>query len=409
MEGLTITYIIMFFFGIYFLMLFVLLSTKNRKSIYFYPEAKKFLPITVIIPAYNEENTILDTIKAVINMNYPQGKKEIIIVNDGSKDNTRRIVERFIKNRKGIFLLNKPNSGKADSLNQAIKIAKGELIAVVDADSYPERESLRKMVGFFEEDEKVAAVTSRVLVKNRKNLIEKFQDFDYEIIAWDRKILDFINCVYVTNGPLSVYRKRIVQKVGGFDTKNLTEDIEITWNLLSKNYKTKMCYSARVFTSVPDNFRQWNKQRVRWNLGGLQTIFKYKRFFFRGETLFGYFVMAYIFLSFILALIGFIMLSRFVLMKLKLYALSIPLFFRGYSVLSPLEFNLAITLVLLLGIIFTILSIFYYKYIIHNGDVKNKTIFSILIYTFIYRSFYMVPLVDSMIKLIKGDLRWYTK
>jgi cellulose synthase/poly-beta-1,6-N-acetylglucosamine synthase-like glycosyltransferase len=72
-----------------------------------------------------------------------------------------------------------------------IKIAKGELIAVVDADSYPSQDSLKKMVGYFEEDSNVAAVTSRVLVKNRKNFIERYQDLDYRVIAWSRKIMDF--------------------------------------------------------------------------------------------------------------------------------------------------------------------------------------------------------------------------
>ncbi len=409
MEGITITYIVLFFFGIYFLMLFVLLSWRNVKQVFFYPQAKIFPPITIIIPAYNEEESILDTIKAVINLEYPSEKKDVIIVNDGSTDKTREVIEKFIKKKKGIFLLNKANSGKADSLNAAIKLAKGELIAVVDADSYPKKDALLKMAGFFEQDKNVAAVTSRVLVKNRNNLIEKFQDFDYEIIAWDRKILDFINCVYVTNGPLSIYRKDLVKKVGGFDPKNLTEDIEITWNLLSNNYKTHMSYSAEVYTTVPDNFIQWNKQRVRWNLGGLQTIWKYRKFFMKGETLFGYFVMSYIFMSFILALIGFIMLARFLIIKLKFFALLIPLFFKGYSPSLSLNLSIYLTLVFILGIIFTFLSILYYKYLIYKGDIKKKSMFSLLVYIFIYRTLYIIPLVISLYKLIKGDIRWYTK
>ncbi len=411
MESLTILYIIMFFFGIYFLMLFILLSLKNRNFIFHTPKPTIFPTISIIIPAYNEQDTILETITAVLAMDYPFGKKQVIVVNDGSRDNTRKIVEEFIqKNRPwGLTLLNKANSGKADSLNAAIKLAKGELMAVVDADSYPKKDALMNMIGFFEEDKEVAAVTSRVLVKNRKNLIERFQDFDYEIIAWDRKILDFINCVYVTNGPLSIYRTELIRKIGGFDTKNLTEDIEITWNLLSRGYKAKMAYAAEVFTSVPDTFSQWNKQRVRWNLGGLQTIFKYKRFFLRGSTLFGYFIIGYICLSFILALLGFIMITRFFYLKLKFFLFSTPLFFHGYNPIFMLEINFIMTLVFLLGIIFTFLSFAYYKYIIRHGNVKDKNFFYLFIYIFIYRTFYMIPLVVSLYKLIKGDIRWYTK
>ena len=69
-------------------------------------------------------------------------------------------------------------------------------------------------------------------------------NFDYMVVAWSRKVLDFVDSVYVTNGPLSIYRADVIRKIGGFDTKNLTEDIEITWHLLSLGYKTRMSYST---------------------------------------------------------------------------------------------------------------------------------------------------------------------
>jgi cellulose synthase/poly-beta-1,6-N-acetylglucosamine synthase-like glycosyltransferase len=290
----------MFFFGIYFLLLFVILHFRNGNLLYLYPKPKKFPSISLITPAYNEEKSLAETIKALLNVDYPKEKKEILLVNDGSTDKTLAIMKKFAKKYKEIKILDKANSGKADSLNQAIKMAKGELIAVIDADSYPAKDSLLKMVGYFEEDEKMAAVTSKVLVRNKKKFIEKFQDVDYRVIAWSRKILDYIDCVYVTNGPLSVYRKSIVKKVGGFDTKIITEDIELTWNLMSKGYKTKMSYSAIAYTSVPSSINSWIKQRIRWNIGGLQTLKKYRSYFLK-ENLFGYFVITYVSLSFVLS------------------------------------------------------------------------------------------------------------
>jgi len=102
---------------------------------------------------------------------------------------------------------------------------------------------------------------------------------------------------------LSICRADIFKEVGGFDEKNMTEDIELTWNFLSRGYKTKMSYSARVLTFVPKDFKTWVGQRVRWNVGGLQTIFKYGRFFVKNTpNLFGGFVIKYVTLSFALAL-----------------------------------------------------------------------------------------------------------
>jgi len=409
MELITIVYLIMFFFGIYFLMMFLILFYRHRKDIESYPEPKRFPSVSFIVPAYNEEQSISNTINALLAVKYPLGKKEIIVVNDGSKDRTSEIVKSFMKNHKEVKLLDKPNSGKADSINQALKIAKGELVAITDADSYPEPDSLFKMIGYFEEDRNVAAVTSRVLVKNTKNFMEKYQAFDYVVIAWSRKILDYIDSVYVTNGPLSIYRSEVVKNLGGFDTKNLTEDIEITWRILSKGYKTRMSYSTNVYTTVPSDFKKWVNQRVRWNLGGLQTIMKYRKYIFRGKNFFGFFVIPYVTLSFFLALIGVALFMRYIWIKSSIWIFSIPYFLRGYNPFRFMEFSLPITLLLILGLIFFILAIWYYKAAIQGQEIKNKGILSILTYSIIYRSFYTIPLLICLYKLLRKDIRWYTK
>ncbi len=408
MNIVTTIYTVMFFFGIYFLFLFILLYSRYKKELSEYPKPTRFPKISFLTAAYNEEDSISDTIEALLKLDYPKDKKEIIIINDGSKDKTAEIVRNFMKKHKEVKLLDKKNSGKADSLNKGIKIATGELIAVVDADSYPEKDSLMKMVGYFE-DLKVAAVTSRVLVKNNKNFIERYQDFDYIVIAWTRKLLDFINSVYVTNGPLSVYRKDLVLKVGGFDVKNMTEDIEITWNLLSKGYKTKMSYSTKVYTTTPKTFSHWINQRVRWNLGGLQTLAKYRKFFFRSENLFGYFVMGYVSLSFFLSLIGIFLILRLLYLKLSLFFWSIPYIFEGYNPFMFFEFNFSITILIILAAMFFFLSFVYYKLALKGSETKYKKIKNILIYTFIYRPLYLIPLIISIYKLIKGEIGWYTK
>jgi len=399
----------MFFFGNFFLVMFLLLYIRNKEKLFDYPKLEKYPEITFLVPAYNEGESILGTLKALIDVKYPKDKKKILVINDGSTDNTSEIVKKFMKSHKEIMLFDKPNSGKADSLNQALKKVTTELFAVVDADSYPDKEAVMQMVGYFESDNDIAAVTSRVLVKNRKNFIEKFQAVDYAIIAWGRKILDFVDSVYVTNGPLSIYRTIFVKKVGGFDPKNLTEDIELTWNLLSHNYKTKMSYSAKVHTVVPNTLKQWIKQRVRWNLGGIQTVYKYRSKIFRGENIFGYFVVTYVALSFILALIGFLLVARFVYLKTYFYLLSIPFVAKGYGLINFLSVDFSFGLLFIMGGMFFILSFTYYKVSIRNDDLESKSILTILIYLMIYRPLYLIPLLTALYKIAKRDIRWYTK
>lgn len=409
MEWITPVYLVMFFFGIYFLLMFLLIYRRYKKDFNHSPEPKIFPTISLIVPAYNEEEGIEGTLNCLVNLDYPKGKKKIIVVNDGSTDKTAELVKKFIKKHPEVKLIDKKNSGKADSINQALKTIDTELMAVTDADSFPEKDCLLKMVGYFEQEQNVAAVTSRVLIKNKKNILEKWQDLDYTVIAWSRKVLDYIDSVYVTNGPLSIYRTKVVKDVGGFDTKNLTEDIEITWRLLSKGYQTKMAYGAKVYTTVPSRFMKWSNQRVRWNLGGIQTIFKYKKNILRGTNFFGFFVIPYVTLAFFLSLVGIFLLLRFVWLKVSFYILSLPFLIKGYNPINMIELNFNITLLLILGAMFFVFTIKYYYSAVKNSEMKKLKIISLLSYIFIYRPLYLIPLIIACFRLIKGDIRWYTK
>ena len=148
MEILTIIYLIMFFFGIFFTLIFIRLHNIYGKDLHKFPKPTRFPSISFLVPSYNEEKTLEQTVESLVKVNYPKDKKEIIIINDGSKDNTLTIARALEKKYPFVKVLNKSNSGKADSLNKAIKIAKGELIAVTDADSFPEKNAVLKMIGY---------------------------------------------------------------------------------------------------------------------------------------------------------------------------------------------------------------------------------------------------------------------
>ena len=172
----------------------------------------------------------------------------------------------------------KSNSGgAARPCNIGLEAAKHNYVAITDADSKPEKNILRKMIGFLQSEKNTAGVTCSVLVdKPPKTFIEKLQLIEYIVIAFSRKLLDFINAVYVTPGPFALYKKDKLIEAGKFDEKNMTQDIEIVWALRKIGYDVRMSLDAKVYTSAPKKLKVWWKQRNRWNIGGMQTLIKHK-------------------------------------------------------------------------------------------------------------------------------------
>jgi len=140
-----------------------------------------------------------------------------------------------------------------------------------------------------------------------RTFLEKFQAIEYRVIAFTRKLLGFVDAIYVTPGPLAVYRRTAFDAVSGFDEKNLTEDIEITWHIISKGYTVKMSPVARAYTIAPDKWKVWYRQRIRWNLGGIQTVLKYKKSFLQKGML-GRFIIPFFVSSLLIGVSGIIVL-----------------------------------------------------------------------------------------------------
>ncbi|MEM3405402.1 MAG: glycosyltransferase [Candidatus Pacearchaeota archaeon] len=372
---------------------------------FFYPKSNKRYSVSVLIPAYNEEDSIEETLKHVLKSDY-DNIKEIIVINDGSTDNTKKIVENIIKKEKLVKLLDKKNSGKADSLNQAIKIAKGELVLILDADSYICEDAIRKMVGLFD-DKKVASVTGRILVKNKEKLLERLQAAEYAMIAFSRKLLEFVDGIWVTPGALSMYRKSALIKVGGFDTKNITEDVEITWRLIKNGYKIKMCLAAGTYTIVPNNMKRWWRQRIRWDIGGIQTLIKYKGYLLKRGSL-GYFIIPLFSISMFLGLFGlsvfFYLLIRKLILIYKITYLSkvssVPILTMNDIYITVTVLNFFGIIVFLLGLYFTLIGLR-----VINPGIK-KSFFNLLIYLCLYLSIYPTVLLVSFYKIIKKDIKW---
>ncbi len=406
-ETLTFVYLGYMFIATYFLVLFVLTFFQNRKEIFKDPKPKKKYGISVLVPAYNEEESLEGTIKAILKSTY-KDLIEIIIINDGSKDNTLKIAKELEKKYSKVKVLDKKNSGKADSLNQAIKIAKGELVAVVDADSYPDPNAFSSTVGYFN-DVKTGAVTTRVLVRTKNNLIRRMQAVEYKVIAFTRKLLHFLDAIYVTPGPMALYRKSALLKVGGFDKKNMTEDIEATWNLIHGGYDIRMSFNSKSMTVAPDTLKKWFHQRIRWNIGGYQTILKYKHCFFKKGML-GLFILPFFSISLVLGTFG---LGIFVYRIFRRFAYSY--LSTNYSLasqtailaledinLNPSVLNFFGVIMLILGLAFLFFSL---RFV--NKHINEKEgFFSVFAYSFIYIVLRPIVLIWSLIKFAMGKYSW---
>ena len=241
-------------------------------------DIKSYPVVSVVIPAYNEEETIAKTVDSVLNLDYPKDKLEIIVINDGSKDKTAEIVKTY----SNVTLINQENSGKGVALNKGLDIAKGEFFVCLDADSMVKEDALKKMLPHFENSD-IAAVLPLMKIIKPKTWIQKVQWCEYLINFFYKKLMGILDCIHVAPGPFSVYRKSIIKELGGFDKNNLTEDLEISLRLQKYHYKILQVLNAEVFTTAPDNFKDFYKQRNRWYKGTLLNIWNYRFMIFNPE------------------------------------------------------------------------------------------------------------------------------
>jgi len=269
-------------------------------------ELTQFPFVTITIPAYNEETRIERTLTSILNLNYPKNKLEFIVVNDGSKDKTKKIAEKVIKNNKdfNIRLINHENKGKGAALNTALRQAKGEFFVCLDADSFVEKDGLKKLLPYFTK-KRIACVLPVLKVKKPENLLQRMQWFEYIINMFYKELMSRLNCIHVAPGPFSVYRTEIIKKVGYFDENfNLTEDLEMALRLQSKHYKIIQLLEGDVSTIAPKTIKQLYRQRNRWYKGSIYNTLKYRRMMLnKNYGDFGLIQMPIIILNGILALI----------------------------------------------------------------------------------------------------------
>ncbi|WP_226681713.1 polysaccharide deacetylase family protein [Sutcliffiella horikoshii] len=273
--GLTFLFYSAILLGVLRLIVLVYLSRKQVKQGKETQVDPEFTPfVSVVIAAYNEEKVIGKTVNSILSSDYPAF--EILIVDDGSKDNTAVVVHDSYSNHPLVRLIKKRNGGKSSAVNLGIKEAKGEIIVSLDADTLIAENAISLLVNHFK-NENVAAVSGNVKVGNKGNLLTNWQHIEYVTgFNLERRAFATLNCITVVPGAIGAWRKKAVEEAGYFKEDTLAEDTDITLSLLRNGKKVEFEEKAYAFTEVPEDIKSLAKQRYRWVYGTLQCLWKHR-------------------------------------------------------------------------------------------------------------------------------------
>lgn len=233
--------------------------------------------VSILIPALNEEKVIGRIVQRMTELTYPKDKMEIIVIDDGSTDDTGKIAEQCSKAHSYIKVIHRSEKeggrGKASTLNAGLKHAKGEIILCFDVDYYPQRDILEKLTKEFA-DPKVGAVQGRVTVLNEpQNIVTRLVTLEriggYRV---DQQARDSLGLITQLGGTVAGLRRDLLESLGRWDESILAEDTDMTFRVYLAGYKIRYVNEAECYEEAVDSWRAYWKQRYRWAKGHMQWI-----------------------------------------------------------------------------------------------------------------------------------------
>ena len=297
----------------------------GRKAVF-----EKNLPtFSVVIPAKNEESVLPRLLGALLKQNYPRKKVEVIVVEDGSTDATLEVCEKYVKDFCGRLKIvcGGDSTGKPSALNRALRISRGDIIAVFDADNVPEQDALLNAAKHFQ-DETIAALQGRTFTLNSGvNMLTKFVSYEeavyFEVYLKGR---DVLNLFVHLKGSCEFIRRSVLESLGGWSEENLSEDMEMSARLTQKGHRIRYAADVQSWQESTETLAQMFRQRIRWFRGCMEVAFKYGRLMerpgfrvFDAEvTLLGPFVLIISLLSYILGPLVFYQLDSSVVFAITL-------------------------------------------------------------------------------------------
>jgi len=373
------------FISLYIIILLFLALWGDKNNISKLKLLKSYPEVCIIVPCFNEEKTIANTIHSLLNLDYPEDKLEIIIIDDGSTDRTYKRAEKLLKYSQ-VKLFWKENGGKWTALNYGLEKTKAEFVGCLDSDSFVSPQALKLIMAYFVDNE-IMVVTPSIKVSNPKNILERVQRIEYLSGIFLRKSLTFLDSLTVTPGPFSIYRRNVFADIGLFKEGHHTEDMEMAMRLQSRNYRIANAPEACVYTVSPSSFKALYLQRQRWYGGFVKNVWDYRRIFLnkKYEDL-GLFILPMAIISIIIFIIA-MFYSFFILAET---AINQFIIWRAINFdLTQVTFNLDwffmnTSTLLFIGIFILIFGLIAVTYGQKISNDKPGLIKDFLFYTFIY-------------------------
>lgn len=233
--------------------------------------------VSVLIPAYNEEDVVEDCIESALRSAYPLALLDVVVIDDGSTDETYARATQYVD--AGVTVYPKRNGGKYSALNYGIFCTDGDVVITVDADSILEPETIPEIVGALWENPRTGAVCGNVKVANAENPFTRMQALEYALgINTFRRAFSALGTVPIVPGCLGAFRREALESVGGYDPQTITEDFDLSLKLLRDGWRIEQS-EAVVRTQVPFRVHDLYKQRLRWYKGAFQTLIKHRGVF----------------------------------------------------------------------------------------------------------------------------------
>ncbi|HVW82910.1 MAG TPA: glycosyltransferase [Candidatus Paceibacterota bacterium] len=226
--------------------------------------------VAVIVPCWNEARTVGATVESLLALEYPAEKLEVVLVDNASSDDTPAVMARYAAHPQ-VTLLREEARGKHNAVNAGIRQCEAEIVGCLDADSFVEPSALLAMVPCFE-NPSIGATTAAMSVHEPGNLLQHMQNAEYIFGIARANALSVVHGIHVTPGPFSLYRRALVQSLGGFRAAYQTEDLEMALRLQRAGYKIANAPAARVYTKAPATVLKLVKQRTRWTSGYLRNV-----------------------------------------------------------------------------------------------------------------------------------------
>ncbi|MFA5932028.1 MAG: glycosyltransferase family 2 protein [Candidatus Paceibacterota bacterium] len=275
---LNIIFYILVFLSVYGQVFYFVTFLENRKKIVTRNGEIKldnYPAVTIAMPCWNEENTVEKSVHSLLDLNYPKDKLKIFLIDDGSTDDTWNVINKFTEYT-NIKVFHKENGGKHTALNLALENLETDFFGCLDADSFADRESLVRIMSYFEKDGETMAVAPSVVVDNPRNIVQNAQKAEYNMGVYLKKMLGFLGAINVTPGPLTVFRRKVFDNLGPYRHGHNTEDMEIAFRMQKNNYKIDHCNDAFVYTNTPNTVKKLYKQRLRWIYGFINNAIDYR-------------------------------------------------------------------------------------------------------------------------------------